>query len=107
MASGEFVVIYFTCRSDKHAELISEECVNRDLVACANIRGAISSIYKWNGELRREKEVSVILKTKDDKVKDIESVIKSMHDYDNPCILVLPVKGGSSEYLKWVEDCLG
>jgi len=102
--SFTYVSIYITASNSEEAERIAEKVVKRRLAACANIVDKISSIYWWEGEIQKDSEALLFLKTKKDKVKEVIEFVRSIHSYDNPAIVAFPILDGSDEYLKWIEE---
>ncbi len=49
-------------------------------------------------------EVVIIAKTTDKNVKKTIQKIKSLHSYDLPDIIVLPIIGGLKDYLEYIAD---
>lgn len=96
-------LIYVTASSRQTAENIAETVVKERLAACANIMDGITSIFHWEGKLCRENEAILILKTTDKRTEDLVSRIKQLHSYECPCITVLPIEGGHTEFLGWIE----
>lgn len=80
------------------ARLLLEE----RLVACANVSEKMSSLYRWEGNIRQETEVSFIAKTGDDKVEAAIARLKELHPYDLPSILAWPVEKGFAPFIDWV-----
>src|SRR5690606_9678360 len=76
------VLVYVTAASVQEAEQIAEELVRERLAACANIIPGMTSIYHWKGELQRDKEVVVMLKSRAGRVAQISERVKQLHSYD-------------------------
>ena len=96
------IFIYITCRDKKEAGKIGFHLVKKRLAACCNIF-PIDSIYWWRGKIIKDREVVLIVKTLKKNFKKIEKEVKKLHSYVIPCILEIPIKKGSLEYLKWLE----
>lgn len=101
------VLIYVTAPSGEIATAISEALVEQRLVACANILPGMTAIYFWQGQLNRDTEVVVLLKTMSARVRDVIAAIRSHHPYDNPAIAVLPILDGSPDFLAWIAANTG
>jgi periplasmic divalent cation tolerance protein len=43
------------------------------------------------------------MKTRKDLFSDLEKEIRSMHPYEVPEIIALPIVAGSASYLQWIE----
>jgi periplasmic divalent cation tolerance protein len=85
------------------AEKIAYALVERKLAACVNILGDCTSIYRWQGKIETAGEVPLLIKTRADIYAEVEAAIKSLHPYELPEILGVPVECGSSDYLAWVN----
>ncbi len=57
----------------------------------------------WEGELQREAEVLLLIKTTVSRYSDLESYISEYHPYDVPEIIRIPVTAGLSGYLDWLR----
>jgi periplasmic divalent cation tolerance protein len=98
-----FVVALTTCpTSDKAAE-IARALVGEGLIACMNIVPQVRSIYFWDGELCDGTEVLCVMKTKADRVEALKERLVSLHPYEIPELVVVPVVAGYEPYLSWVE----
>ena len=100
------IVVLITAKDTKEAEKISRVLVSKKLIACANIVRDIHSFFWWKGKVERAKEVLLILKTKRSLFKKIEKTVKSLHSYDVPEIIALPIIEGSKNYLGWMNASL-
>jgi periplasmic divalent cation tolerance protein len=96
-------LVYVTTAGSDEAILIAETVVTERLAACANILNGVTSIFHWDGKLCRETEAVLILKTTEEKTNALTARIKKLHSYECPCIAVLPIEGGNSEFLNWIE----
>ncbi len=98
-----FSVIYITAGNMDEARRIGKKLIEERLAACVNIF-PISSIYRWKDNIEESNEFGVIVKTKTEKVKEIEKRVKQLHSYEVPCVLSFDVSEGSTEYLKWISE---
>ena len=97
-------IIYSTIDTIQDARRIAHTLVEEQLVACINIIPKIESIYKWRGKIENDEEVIIIAKTTDKNVKKTIQRIKSLHSYEIPDIIVLPIIGGLKDYLDYITD---
>ncbi len=100
----QFVVVFVACGSEEEASTIAHALVDEKIAACANIVSPIRSIYRWDGKIWDEKECLLIIKTQETRFQDLERRVKSLHSYQVPEIISLPIQAGSSPYLKWLEE---
>jgi periplasmic divalent cation tolerance protein len=94
--------IYMTVGSKEEARKIGKELVTDRLAACVNILDNMNSFYVWEGELQDDTEVVMIAKTTEDRVAALIKKVESLHSYDCPCIVSLPVTGGHQPFMEWI-----
>lgn len=105
MASkASIVVLYSTAASKEEAERIAAALVEGKLIACCNQVEGVSSIYFWEGKVNQEKEVLMIMKSRESLIPAILHRIKQLHSYKVPELIAMPIVGGSPEYIDWVLD---
>ena len=97
-------LIYMTVGSMDEAARIGKELVSSRLVACVNMIENMRSVYWWEGELQEDSEVILIAKTKESLVPELIQKVKSLHSYDCPCVLSLPILDGNSAFLDWIAE---
>jgi periplasmic divalent cation tolerance protein len=102
--STEVRVVLTTAASIEVAERIAGALVEERLSACATVVPGVVSIYRWEGALRREGEVLIVLKTTGERVESLRSRLVELHPYDVPEVLALGVQAGHEPYLAWVRD---
>jgi len=104
---SDFQIVLPTCGDRETAERIAHRLVEQRLAACVNILPGVQSIYQWRGAVQSESEVLVVIKTKAPLIQEVQSTIASLHSYEVPEFLVLPILGGSEAYMAWLEASLG
>ena len=98
------VLVYSTFPSLDAAEAVGRELVERRLAACVNILPGMTSIYRWEGAITRDSEVVMIIKTRASLADPTIAAVKALHAYTNPALLVVPIIGGSADYLHWLGE---
>ncbi len=96
-------LFYVTCPTIAHAREIGQAIVKDRLAACVNILPAMRSIYEWEGAVEQANEVVMIVKTTANNVQACQEAILSLHEYDCPCILQIPVSDGHPAFLDWIK----
>ena len=96
------VLLIVTAADRSEAERLGEALVEKRMAACGSVIPMIHSFFHWEGRLQREHEALLLLKTTSDLSPAAQAELKSMHSYENPEILEIPVSGGSGQYLAWL-----
>ena len=86
------------------AQRISNQLVTEKFAACANILPAIESIYRWKEKIETGSETLVFFKLSEDRQSAFQKKLRSLHPYQVPEIIFVPVSSGLPEYLRWVAD---
>jgi periplasmic divalent cation tolerance protein len=101
------VLIYSTFPSAAEAERIGGSLVDRGLAACVNIFDGMTSIYVWQGKRERGTEAAMLIKTRASLASQAIAEARKLHSYTNPAFLVLPVSGGSEDFMRWIGEQTG
>jgi periplasmic divalent cation tolerance protein len=106
MVSGDNmeIVVLVTAKDEIEADKIAEHLVRQKLAACANVLSGINSFFRWRDKLDKAEEVLLIVKTRKSLFKKLERAVRSLHSYDLPEIIALPIIMGSKDYLDWVRQ---
>jgi periplasmic divalent cation tolerance protein len=89
------------------ARHISNRLVSERFAACANVLPAVESIYRWKGNVENANETLVLFKLREDRQSAFQEKLRSLHPYEVPEIIFVPVSSGLPEYLGWVADNCG
>lgn len=100
------VVILITAANKKEAKKIAKALIGSKLAACVNILGEIESLFWWKSKVDTAKEVLLVIKSRKQNLNKIIKLVKSLHSYDVPEIIALPIVGGSKTYLDWIDESL-
>ena len=99
--TNEIVVIFCTIPAAE-SEAMARALVESRFVACVNVV-PVHSYYQWMGEFCSEPEHLLIAKTKKSMAEEVITVIKHLHSYEVPEIIVVPIVAGYAPYLAWVH----
>lgn len=98
-----FNLIYVTAKDKAEAKAIGKKVVEDRLAACANIVDNVNSLYWWEGKVQENSEAVLILKTREALLPELIDKVKSLHSYECPCIVCLPIQEGYEPFLDWIE----
>jgi len=89
------------------AETLAGAIVNLKLAACVQILAPMTSVYFWEGEVQKEKEYLLLIKTLPEKWEELRDFISEHHSYEVPEIIALDGTRVSEPYREWMIECLG
>ena len=100
----QYIVVFVTAKDISQARKIAQDLLEEKLIACANIMDGVQSFFWWKGKINESSEVMLALKTRRDLFDRIVSRVRSLHIYDTPEVIALPIVDGSPDYLKWIDS---
>jgi periplasmic divalent cation tolerance protein len=92
------------CGSEGEAEEIASQLVALRLAACVNILSPVRSIYRWQGKVESAQEWMLTIKTTADRFEDLSAAIQSLHSYELPEIIAIPITNAFAPYLNWISS---
>jgi periplasmic divalent cation tolerance protein len=92
-----------TAGSEEEADHIAESLVAETLAACVNIIPGVTSVYRWQGRVERDREWLLVAKSHGEALDNLVQRVQELHSYDVPEIVALPLTGGSEAYLSWID----
>lgn len=101
--STGYGVVFVTASSEQEAQAIANALVEAKLAACVSLL-PIHSIYTWQGQIHKEQEWQLLIKTDLSKFPILSAKICELHSYEVPEILAVPIVAGSQPYLKWIGE---
>jgi uncharacterized protein involved in tolerance to divalent cations len=107
MASHEYLVVFITASGAQEADRIAGALVEEGLAACVNVVGGVSSVYRWKGEIVRDEEALLIVKTSRGRFEELERRVLELHSYDVPEIVGVDAVAVSDGYASFLGESLG
>jgi periplasmic divalent cation tolerance protein len=101
---GQELIVFVTAPNNNEAVRIADSLVSGGLAACVNIVGGIESIFRWEGQVTRDRETLLIIKTIDERYAELERRVKEFHTYTTPEVIACKIERGSDAYLKWLRE---
>lgn len=99
-------IILCTAPDDAYARAIAQRLLAGKLAACVTLLPGATSLYYWQGTLKQQTEVQLLIKSHMALRQAVFAQIKAHHPYQIPELLVLPITGGDPDYLSWLNDSL-
>ena len=104
VADAGKIVVMITTLNVEEAHNIAKLLLNKRKVACVNIVPRVDSLFWWEDEVDSTQESLLIAKTKASLLTEIIELVNSIHSYEVPEVIALPVIGGSADYLNWIDS---
>ncbi len=98
-----YIQVTTTTESKEQAQTIAQNLVSAKLAACVQILGPITSTYRWKGKVETAEEWLCLIKTREGLYEELEKEIISLHSYETPEIIAVPISKGSADYLSWLD----
>ena len=99
-----YVIVLTTLGADVDPSTIALRLVEERLAACVNVLPEMESFFRWHGAVERDREHQLVIKTRAERLPELERRLHEMHPYDLPEFLVLTVAEGSEAYLRWIAS---
>ena len=100
----EFIVVLCTVPSKEDGLQIAKKLVEDKIAASVSITGAVFSMYRWKGEICTDDEYILIIRSRESLLDRIKEDIISLHPYELPEIISIPIKEGLEPYLNWISE---
>ena len=104
MSENLFQIVLTTCPDTQSAEKIAHALVNERLAACVNILPAMRSSYIWKGKIETTDEHLLLIKAPVERYQAIEERVRTLHPYELPEIIAVPIRTGANDYLSWLKN---
>ena len=102
---NEYIMVLITTPNQETSEMIANTLLEKKLAACVNLIGSILSFYTWEGDINRDEEMLLIVKSRAELFEsELIPAVQAVHPYDIPEIIALPILMGSADYLAWIDD---
>ncbi len=99
-------LVMTSCPDMPLAERIAAALIEERHAACVSILPEVRSIFRWAGKLERTNEVLLIVKTELACLAAVEQCIRTLHSYDVPEMIALPISHGYTPYLNWITESI-
>lgn len=98
------LVVFTTAPDVWEAESLAEKLVKEKLAACVQVLPQMTSFYFWEGEVQKEGEHLLLIKTVEEKYDAVMQFIRQNHSYEVPEIIALKSDDASQPYVDWLNS---
>ena len=100
----QVILVLTTIAAEADGAALGRSLVDERLAACVNVLPAMTSVYRWKGQVEQDREQQVIIKTTRDRLAALEARVRELHTYELPEFVIIEAGGGAEAYLAWVEE---
>lgn len=97
------IVVLVTAANLRQAKTIARSLVRQRLAACVNLVPPVVSVYRWEGKVKEDHEVLLMIKTRKNLFAAVHDAVVRAHSYSTPEVIALPITAGSAAYLAWID----
>ncbi|XP_039586664.1 protein CutA homolog [Passer montanus] len=101
---GTHSMAFISCPNEHVARDIARAIMDKRLAAYVNILPKSSALYFWKGELEESTEILLLVKTRTSKIGELSNYVRSIHPFEIPEVISLPIERGNPAYLRWIEE---
>jgi periplasmic divalent cation tolerance protein len=98
------IIVYVTAAKIADAKKIARALVDHRLAACVNLVPQVKSVYRWKERIQTDEEVLLLIKTRRSRFDELRQCVESLHPYEVPEIVAVPIVEGSANYMNWLEQ---
>lgn len=91
-ADNYATVSYVTTPDESVARELAKKLVEGRLAACVNLVKNVESIYEWKGQIEKDEEVLMVIKSESHKSQELAEFVEKNHPYDCPEVVTLKVR---------------
>jgi periplasmic divalent cation tolerance protein len=97
------VQLITTLGSRQDALKLAREAVGERVAACGQVLGPITSVYRWQGEVREDEEFLCVLKAPSERLERLVQFVRGRHPYDTPELTASTSEFVDERYLRWAQ----
>ena len=97
-------LVLTTIAAEADGAAFARALVEDRLAACVNVLPAMTSVYRWQGQVEQDREQQLVIKTTMDRVPAVEARVRELHTYELPEFLVIAADDGAAAYLAWLDE---
>ncbi|XP_051492669.1 protein CutA [Apus apus] len=101
---GTHSIAFINCLNEQIAKDIARAIMDKKLAAYVNILPKSLALHFWKGELEESTEILLLVKTRTSKISELSDYVRSIHPFEIPEIISLPIDQGNPLYLRWLEE---
>jgi periplasmic divalent cation tolerance protein len=101
---SEHCLVLSTVANAEDGERLAQALVERRVAACVNVLPGVTSFYRWDGQVQKDEERLLLIKTRTDRFDELRTALVDLHPYEVPEVIALDVAAGHGPYLAWLDE---
>lgn len=97
------LLAWTTVATRTDADRLAVEAVARNLAACVQVEGPVTSHFRWQGKDERAEEFRLCFKFLPENATALETHVLAAHPYDTPEWVVVQAQHVAEKYLSWAR----
>ena len=102
METSQLITVLVSVPTSELGEQIAHQLVSSHLAACVSILPRMKSVYFWEGAVEVSEEFLLIIKTSSHRFGALQQEVRTLHPYETPEIIALPITDAFAGYANWV-----
>jgi periplasmic divalent cation tolerance protein len=100
---AEYCQLWLTCKDQAEADKIANTLLVKQLVVCAR-QLPVKSDYRWRSKIESGQEILLMMESRLDLFKKVETEVAKLHSYDTFVLSAVPVNKISKGAEGWSEN---
>jgi len=101
--SNDLKIVVTTFPDREIAERVAGLMVDAGLAVCAEVGADLVSFYRWDGRIKRDKEVAATFKVLNERFDLFKGELNLQHPYEVPQIISWSAEHVNAAYLAWAR----
>ena len=101
---NDILIVITNLPDAQAAGQLARRLIEERVAACVNQLAPCTSTYRWQGKIETATEVPLLIKTTRTAYPRLEQLIRTVHPYELPEIIAVPVIAGLPAYLGWISQ---
>jgi periplasmic divalent cation tolerance protein len=100
----QVILAFSSCGTVAEADRIAGTLIEEGIAACVNQLPGVTSTYRWQGKVEHQSEVLLMIKTVRSNFEQLRARLQTLHSYELPELIAIPLIAGNEPYLDWVRE---
>ena len=98
------VQLITTLEWQQDALTLARQVVDERAAGCVQVIGPITSVYRWEGEVKETEEYLCLMKVPSEGLERLVQFVRDRHPYDTPELTAVESSFVDERYLSWARS---